>query len=180
MKILRKRPVAVLVCILIVLGTLVFGGAFDLPFSGLREREEPTLGQLPEQEEPTLDYPPEQSEPILGTFDRRGFRFNVYDGVGWTITNDGQTAFYLPVTIKNLQDAQDEFGGISRLTYGPDGDRTTAIGNEFANDVTPRGVVHHVSPGAAITLYAHVLYVGDGEYTLVFERTRIAVQVQKP
>ena len=109
-----------------------------------------------------------------------GFEVTVMEPVQWgTIRNswseyDGEQYFYLPVTIRNVSDMSQGFI-LDMDIIAPNGDPVDSIASEVDDDdITEVGAL---LPDSGTTSYLHVLYAGDGDYTIEFSNRAETVAV---
>ena len=123
----------------------------------------------------TFDFsalPEIQTEFALGdTLDIGGLEITLVDDVAWGIIqdnwsdHDGEYYFFLPVELHNASDSSQGFPwGVD--IFGPDGTTVDSITWDVdADDITRSD---DILPGARYRGYMHILFVGNGTYTVQF------------
>ena len=116
--------------------------------------------------------PEHQTEFSLGeTFVIEGLEITFQDNISWgTIRSrhsnfDGEHYFYLPVALHNASDTTQSFP-FSVETFAPNGQATERISWDVEGEDITRS--NDLLPGARDTGYLHILYSGDGTYTIHF------------
>jgi len=113
-----------------------------------------------------------QTEFVLGeTVDVGGMDITFHDDISWGRIRsrwsdlDGEYYFVIPVTLTNNSDSAAGFPW-GFTTFGPNGRELENLSWTIeADDVTRVG---DILPGATTNGYLHVLFAGNGEYTLGF------------
>jgi len=139
----------------------------------------------------TFDFeavPELKTEFVLGeTLVIDGMEITMMDNIAWgTIRNSwsdytGEPYFYFPVTLHNASDKANRFPYDFEV-FGPDGKTIKSIAWDLDDEDITRS--DDILPGADTTGDIHILYTGDGEYTLLFndwtsgDELRVIVQIK--
>jgi len=113
-----------------------------------------------------------QTEFTLGeTLEIEGLEITIADNISWGLIRsrtdlNGEYYFFLPVTLNNLSEETTGFPWGFDI-FGPNGNALDSIAWEVEEDDISRGA-GDILPGATLTGYLHVLFVGDGEYIFEF------------
>jgi len=123
----------------------------------------------------TFDFsglPEIQTEFSLGeTLNIGGMEITIADDISWGIIQDtwsdheGEYYFFLPVALHNASNEAQGFPWSFDI-FGPDG--TTVDSIAWVVDADDISRSDDILPGARYSGYLHVLFVGDGVYTLQF------------
>lgn len=93
----------------------------------------------------------------------------------------GQTVVKIPVTVKNISNEPNALNYYYYTLFGSEGIESANVGYYFDDDMMGGG---ELLPEKSFTRYFHILYDGDGVYTLVFddmlfEKKTVEIVVQK-
>jgi len=100
-----------------------------------------------------------------------GMEITIMDSIAWgTVRNNwsdyaGEPYFYFPVALHNASDKANRFPYDFEV-FGPDGKTIKSITWDLDEDDITR--MDDILPGADTTGDLHIMYTGDGEYTLLF------------
>jgi hypothetical protein len=126
-----------------------------------------------DESEPTGedDTPPESEKNVI-EFDGLELTFGEYSFT--EIDNmyseyDKQKVVKIPVTVKNISDSPNSLNMFYYNLYGTSGTESANIGYYFSDDVMEGG---NILSGKSYTRYFHILYDGDGVYTIAFDNYR--------
>ena len=188
MDVLKKRPVAIGISIVLVLIALLWGINNRDPENGLSGSVIQTVTPTPSPDPTptpggtatpvpsptparTTTPLPEGALALGATFELDDFIIALGDTIGWTTVDRdwsdfyGRDVFYLPITLTNLSAETRAAHSLFVRAFGPNGLELDRIGWDFQNDLFSAG---HMRPGAILESYMHILYEGEGEYVLEF------------
>lgn len=106
------------------------------------------------------------------TFEFDDLEITIGNNISWgTIDSrwsdlDGETYFYLPVTITNIGDSSNSLGSWAFDIFGPRGIALESITWDVEGDDITREP--DIRPGVTVSGNLHILFDGDGEYLLEF------------
>jgi len=117
--------------------------------------------------------PEVQTEFALGeTLEVEGVEITIDDNISWGRISsrfsdlDGEYYFFLPVTVNNVSEESVGFPWSFNI-FAPNGNTLDSITFDVEEeDISRAG---DILPGASLSGYLHVLFAGDGEYTIQFE-----------
>ena len=147
-------------------------GEYIIEFSDFTGEEVKTVDVKFELEFDFDAVPVAQTEFRLGeTLDIGGLEITFRDNISWGTIRDnysshnGSHYFVIPVTLRNASNESKRFPWGFKA-HGPNGNELDSIRWDVdGEDITDSG---DILPGATSEGYLHVLYAGDGVYTLIF------------
>lgn len=188
MNLLKKPLFACLISIIIIaLSTgylFVFGDSESGP--QIVEADPPTEQTVANE----TVYATEEDEPVSepnnftgNTFEFDNIEITLGNTVGWTTVDNsfsdfnGETVFYIPITVVNLANETHGFNSFWATTFGSTGTRLDSITAFFDNDITWAG---NMRAGATQSAYWHFLYDGDGDYFIEIDDFFTQIEIMMP